>query len=132
MAKLKDYWLVVGIAVSVLAFGWWLRMVDAKAGEAKSIAIQQAEINAKLSAVVLANDVKLSVYLELMGFDDSIAREWSTFPREPQKDSMGRPEMWSPWLEMDSGLQVGVRYMLDDSLELLVDTLWDMRPKDKP
>lgn len=125
MSKLKDYWQIVVICVAVLGFGWWLKTIDTKASEAKEIAKQQADINAKLTAIVIENDTKLGVYLELMGFDEEIAREWATYPREAPHDSNGAPIPFDPWLVTDAELKVGVRHMFDDSDRVLLDTLWD-------
>jgi hypothetical protein len=129
MAKIKDYWQIITIALGVLVFGWWLKGIDTKASEAKEIARQQADISAKLSAIVIQNDTKLGVYLELMGFDDSIAREWAELPRTAPHDSLGKPIPWEPWLRTDSALQVGERMMFNDSGTVLIDTIWSFRSK---
>jgi len=138
MARLKDYWQIVVIALAVVSFGGWLthqqfqiEAAEKTANDAQEIAKQQADISAKLSAIVIQNDTKLGVYLEIMGFDDSVAREWGELPRSASHDSLGNAIPWVSWLETDSVLQVGVRYMFNDSGRVLVDTLWDFREKAK-
>lgn len=138
MSKIKDYWQIVTICVAVLAFGWWLKNIDAKAEEARSAARQQAEINVKLTALIVSQDkemaeanARLQVYLELMGFSDSTAQAWAAMPREAPHDSLGKPVPWVEWLRTDSGLSVGEALMFDDSGTVLVQPLWDFRSEGK-
>jgi hypothetical protein len=127
MECIKKYKEIILIGLMVLGFGWWLRTIDATAGEAKKMAEQNAQINAKLSAIVVESNTKLQVYLEIMGFDDEAAREWAEMPRKCPTDTLGHPIIWEPWLEVKEGLDVGIRYMVNDSLDVLIDTLWDFR-----
>jgi hypothetical protein len=131
MSKLKDYWWVLLVFGAVAGWLWDYWGVRADASDAKQAIQQQADINAKLTAIVIQNDTKLGVYLELMGFDDSIAREWSELQREAPHDTNGVPIPWDPWLVTDDELQVGCRYMFNDSDRVLVDTLWNFRKAKK-
>ena len=130
-AFVKSWWPMVIILGAVVGFGVRLELGLVKAGEAKKMAEQNQAINAKLASIVAANDAKLQVYLEVMGFDEEIAREWARMPRKCTTDSTGAPILWEPWLEVKHDLDVGIRFMVNDSLDVLIDTLWDFREAKK-
>ena len=131
MERLQKFWREGGFIVGVVAVALaWFDM-KATAGEAKSIMEQQTSINAKLTAIVTANSTKLEVYFEIMGFDDEQAREWAKMPRSMPVDTLGQPVEFEPWLEVSEDLEVGVRFMVDDSANVLMDTLWNLKDKKK-
>jgi hypothetical protein len=131
LEAVQKFWREGGFIVGVVAVALaWFDM-KATAGEAKSIMEKQTEINAKLEKIISATRTELEVYLKVYGFDDEIAREWSRMLRDVPTDEQGRPIAWRPWLEVTydtSDVPVaGVRYMVDDSSNVLIDTLWDFR-----
>lgn len=112
--------------------------VKSDAEEAKTIMQQQVEINRQLTAQVdsvriegIRASAKVQVYLEMRGVHDTIAAQWAAMPREAPHDSLGNGIPWTPWIEADTGLVVGVKCMFNDSGRVLVDTLWSFRSKKK-
>lgn len=127
MDKLKRYKEIIVIAVMVLAFGSWLNAIDTKATYASNAVDKLAENQSLLTAIVASNDTKLSVYLEIMGFDKDKAMEWATMPRTTPLDSLGKPIPDAPWIVVSDDLKSGVMLKVNDSLEVQVDTLWNFK-----
>jgi hypothetical protein len=133
-----DRWKEALFIAAVVGVVWRFNGVAADAEEAKTIMQQQVDINSKLAALIEdASDktdevnTKLKVYLELYGFDDSTAANWATMPRQAPHDTLGNGIPWTPWIETDSALAVGVKCMFNDSGRVLVDTLWSFRKAKK-
>lgn len=126
MIKWREAAFVATVVVFVI--GWFDMKGDAS--DAKSIMEKQTSINEELKKANEGIKTKLEVYLEVYGFDDSLARIWNKMPRKMPKDSLGRPIPWEPWLETGSPYHTGIRFMVDDSADILIDTLWHFEVKE--
>jgi len=124
---IKKYKAHIGIIITLLTFTWWLFTIDATASEALKIAEQNSNISKQLSAIVVENDTKLSMFLEFSGFDKECADKWAAIPRRLPVDSVGNPLLGVSWLRVSEDLKVGILYIISKDSVTKLDTLWNIQ-----
>jgi hypothetical protein len=142
---MKKWLPYVGIVVIAITCLVWLLRLEATASDAKELAKQNQEINAKLTAVVLETNTRLKMMLEIYGFSPEDARKWSELPRVPPRNDSNQVLMNQPWLQTQGNLQLGIMLMItdvgydtvgvnDEGVPIVnqvavvsADTLWDTR-----
>ena len=124
---LQSKWKEITFIATVVLVVWSFMGIKADAEQAKQKAEQFEETFTEIKE--LSKDLKdptlwLRNWLINHNVDSTVAKRWSFYPKGPERGKDGKPLEGIIYLNSNVLPEVGIRMKYQDSVEVVIDTIW--------